>query len=93
VLYRRAQAGSLESGDVMVRVAPSDGDTVTVLIESKVSQRFSSSIQNTVREVAADLGVSGVRCELIDRGALDFVIRARVATALRRAMEEVDTNG
>ncbi|MGI6662376.1 MAG: citrate lyase acyl carrier protein [Bacillota bacterium] len=85
--FRPAQAGSLESGDVMVRVTPSDSGTLSIRIESKVSPRFSGAIQQTVREVAADMGVSAAHCEVIDRGALDFVLRARVTTALRRAME------
>lgn len=87
MLLHYAQAGSLESGDAMVRVAPTDEEVLTVRVESKVSPRFSKAIQQTVRELAAEMGVSAARFEVIDRGALDFVLRARVATALKRAME------
>ncbi len=91
MLCRYAQAGSLESGDVMVRVAPSEQEGVVVRVESKVSARFLTAIQQTVLQMAADMGVTAASFEIIDRGALDFVLRARVATALKRAME-VDGN-
>jgi citrate lyase subunit gamma (acyl carrier protein) len=87
MLYRNAQAGSLESGDVMVRVSPCEEDEVSIHIESKVSPRFSNAIRNTVRQTAQELGVRNARFEIIDHGALDFVLRARVTTALKRAME------
>lgn len=87
MLYRKAQAGSLESGDAMVRVTPCEGGGVSVEIESKVSPRFSNSIRQTVNKAASELGVRDVRFEIIDHGALDFVLRARVITALKRAME------
>ncbi len=90
--YRSAQAGSLESGDVLVRLTPTGQDALDIRVESKVSPRFSRAIRQTVQDVAAELGVLGLRCEIVDRGALDFVLRARVTTAFRRAME-VSENG
>lgn len=82
-----AQAGSLESGDALVRVAPSSADELSVNINSKVGPRFFASMQESVRAVASELGVVAAAIEVVDRGALDFVLRARVTTALRRAME------
>ncbi len=92
MLDRSAQAGSLESGDVLVRVAPSPLGELSVSVESKVSPRFSQAIERAVRETAAELGVQAACFEVVDRGALDFVLRARVKTALKRAME-VHANG
>ena len=92
MLRHRAQAGSLESGDALVRVSPSEDGTLSVIVESKVSPRFSGAIERAVREAAAEIGVYAGRFEVVDRGALDFVLRARVTTALRRAME-VAANG
>lgn len=85
MISRYAQAGSLESGDALVRVAPDDKGTLSLHVESKVSPRFSGAIKKSVIEVAGEHGVTSARLEIIDRGALDFVLRARVATALKRA--------
>lgn len=87
MLNQSAQAGSLESGDALVRVRPVVDGSLTVRVESKVSPRFSRAIERAVRETAAEHGVDAAYFEVIDRGALDFVLRARVTTALRRAME------
>jgi len=86
MIRNSAQAGSFESGDAMVRVRPADEEKLTLKVESKVSQRFSKAIQQTVRAVADELGVTAAYVDIIDRGALDFVLRARVRTALKRAM-------
>ena len=86
-IQRYAQAGSFESGDVLVHVAPSR-EKLTVHIKSKVGPRFSSSMQASVRAVAAELGVTAASIEVVDSGALDFVLRARVTSAMRRATEE-----
>ncbi|MBS3985442.1 MAG: citrate lyase acyl carrier protein [Selenomonadales bacterium] len=87
MIKRYAQAGSLESGDVLVQVAPAVADNLAVNIKSKVGPRFASSMQASVRAVAALLGVTAASIEIVDSGALDFVLRARVTTALKRAME------
>jgi len=82
-----AQAGSLESGDVLVQVAPGVAGNLAVHIQSKVGPRFAASMQASVRAVANLLGVTAASIEIVDSGALDFVLRARVTTALKRAME------
>ncbi len=87
-IQRFAQAGSFESGDVLVHVAPSP-ENLTIHIKSKVGPRFSASMQASVRAVAAELGVTAAAVEVVDSGALDFVLRARVTTAMRRAMEAI----
>lgn len=92
MISRNAQAGSLESGDVLVRVSPVEEPGITINIESKVSPRFAQSMERSVRDLAANYNVTSGRFEIIDRGALDFVLRARVTTALKRAME-VPGNG
>lgn len=88
MLYRSAQAGSLESGDALVTVSPAADGRLSVTVESKVSPRFSKAIERTVINAAAERGVRSARFEVVDRGALDFVLAARLSTALKRAMED-----
>lgn len=81
-----AQAGSLESGDVLVRIAIREAEGLSIRIASKVSPRFAKSIERSTQEVAAEMGIKGALVDITDRGALDFVLRARIATAFRRAL-------
>jgi len=87
MIRRYAQAGSLESGDALVHVALAQDEALTIRIKSKVAPRFLASMQSSVREIAAELGIMSAAIEVLDSGALDFVLRARVTTAIKRSME------
>ena len=76
---RMAVAGTLESSDVMVRVRPAE--VLSLEIKSPVLEQYGDAIRQTVAEVLADRGVTAAEIELIDRGALDCTIRARLETA------------
>ncbi len=83
---RIAEAGSLESGDLLVVVAPSEG--VSIEVTSSVERQFGDRIRQIVSEVIQSMSVSGVSVKIQDRGALDYVIMARLITALRRSFED-----
>lgn len=80
-----AIAGTLESSDVMVRVRPAEA--LTIEIKSPVLEQFGEAIRKTVVEVLAERDVTAAEIEVVDRGALDCTIRARLETALERALE------
>ncbi|NLC40735.1 MAG: citrate lyase acyl carrier protein [Clostridiaceae bacterium] len=82
---KMAVSGSLESSDVMVRVRPAE--VLTLEIKSPVLEQYGEAIRETVAEVLADRGVTAAEIELIDRGALDCTIRARLQTALERSID------
>jgi citrate lyase subunit gamma (acyl carrier protein) len=58
-------------------------------LESVVQGQFGDAIQSVVREVLSDCGVESASIRIVDRGALDCVIRARVETAVLRGKEDV----
>lgn len=86
-IIRCATAGTLESSDVFVTLEPHDGG-LQIEIDSVVKNQFGASIQQTVEEVLAELDVRNARLSIVDRGALDCVIRARVETAVLRGKGE-----
>lgn len=89
ILKQRAQAGSLESSDCLVSVEPAGtGEGLQLSIQSIVMKQFGEAIQEVVRETLQAADVRDVRVDINDRGALDFVIRARLLTALDRAGRE-----
>lgn len=86
-IIRPASAGTLESSDAYVEIEPSPGG-LRIQLESIVLERFGEAIRSTVREVLTDLHVTGASVRVVDRGALDCVIRARVEAAVRRGRGE-----
>jgi citrate lyase subunit gamma (acyl carrier protein) len=82
-IARRAQAGTVQSSDLMVTVEPGEG--LVIEIDSTVKQQFEPLIRARVEEVLRANGVTAARVHVSDRGALDYAITARVETALRRA--------
>ena len=85
-ILRNASAGTMESSDAYVEVEPGTG--ISVSLESVVANQFGDEIRAVVREVLADCGVENASVRVVDRGALECVIRARVETALMRGKEE-----
>ena len=77
-----ASAGTMESSDAYVEIEPATGLEIT--LESVVSQQFGDSIRQVVRDVLTEQGVENAKIRVVDRGALECVIRARVETAIVR---------
>ena len=86
-IVRTAVAGTLESSDVYVELSPGEGD-IEIDLDSVVLGQFGDDIRRSVEEVLRENGVESARISLVDRGALDCVIRARVETAIARAKGE-----
>lgn len=83
-IKNKATAGSLESSDVQVLVEPNQAG-IELEIESLVFNQFGQEIERTVRQVLNDFNVSNIKILINDKGAVDYVIKARVETALKRA--------
>ena len=80
---KNAVAGTLESGDIMVQIAPGDG--LQVELQSSVAAQFGRQIKALITETLTGLGIENAYVKATDKGALDCTIRARVTTAAVRA--------
>ena len=78
-----AVAGTLESGDIMIQIAPGDG--LQVELQSSVAAQFGRQIKALITETLTGLGVENAYVKATDKGALDCTIRARVTAAAVRA--------
>ena len=86
-IKKSASAGTMESSDAYVEIEPcSDG--IKIETESVVYEQFGESIENAAKEVLKENGVSAVSLHIVDRGALECVLKARIETAIRRSAEE-----
>ncbi|NMM62175.1 citrate lyase acyl carrier protein [Clostridium sp. P21] len=81
-----AKAGTLESNDIMIMVAPNENGKVELELESIVMKQFGKQIEKTILEKVKELGIESVTIKAQDKGALDYTIKSRVQTAIERAM-------
>lgn len=78
-----ASAGTMESSDAYVEIEPGT-DGIKLQLESVVMGQFGEAIEKAVRDVLQEMGVENANVRVVDRGALECVIRARVETAVLR---------
>ena len=83
IIEKNAMAGTLESSDVQVTVEPAGGIELT--IESSVLNQYGRQIRATVLETLDRLEVREGKITVVDKGALDCTIRARVECAIFRS--------
>ena len=86
-ILKRASAGTMESSDAYVEIEPGQNG-LSIQLESAVLSQFGDAIDRAVREVLAEQGVTNANIRVIDRGALECVLRARVETAVLRGKGE-----
>lgn len=86
-IVREALAGTQESSDLMVKISPADGE-LEIVIHSEVIKQFGEQIRQVVDETLHALDVRQGLIIVEDKGALDCVIRARLQSAVMRAVEE-----
>ena len=84
LIQKAAMAGTLESSDAQVLVEPGKG-SLELSIESNVIHQFGAQIRKTVLETLDRLGVTDARVQVIDKGALDCTLKARVECAVFRS--------
>ncbi|WP_378953990.1 citrate lyase acyl carrier protein [Pelosinus sp. sgz500959] len=85
-ILKTAQAGTLESSDIMISVTPGlEGSGVIIEVESIVMAQYGDDIRLTLEQTVAEQECTDLYIKALDRGALDCTIRARILTALVRA--------
>lgn len=84
-IKKLATAGTMESSDVYVEIAPGEG--LDIFVESVVQGQFGESIRSVVQEVLQEQNVTAACVRVMDRGALECVLRARMETAILRGRE------
>ena len=84
-IIKTAVAGTLESSDCMVTIEPGRG--LEIDLESAVIRQYGKRIMAVAEETLQRLEVQNARVSIVDKGALDCTIKARVECAAMRAAE------
>ena len=90
-ILKPAMAGTLESSDAQVTVEPGDG-RVELELTSSVMNQYGRQIKATVLETLDRLGVTSARVTVVDKGALDCTLKARVECAVFRSCGQSQQN-
>ncbi|MDF2698799.1 MAG: citrate lyase acyl carrier protein [Haloplasmataceae bacterium] len=84
-LNKPAKAGTYESNDIYIMIFPGYNSNI-IELESVVYETFGEQIKSVINESLNLFQLTGVLVKAIDKGALDFTIRARMTTAIKRGM-------
>ncbi len=85
-IVKSAVAGTMESSDVYVEIRPAEG--LAIELESVVKEQFGDAIHAAAMDVLTEYKIENAALRIIDRGALECVLRARVETAILRGKGE-----
>ena len=87
-LKQPAQAGTLESSDILIILAPAtNGSGISIELISPTLQRFGRQMKALIEQTLKEEGIEDVQVQANDKGALDCTIIARVKTAVLRAKQ------
>ena len=75
---------SEQKSDLYIRMKKKTTGGVAIEMKSSVGAMFGGSIRRALEETLGVLGISDIEIEVDDRGALEYVIQARVEAGVRR---------
>lgn len=70
--------GTLESSDIQIGLSPNPGGGLDIQLQSVVKAQFGDAIVATITEVLESFGIKDATVNAVDRGALEWIIRARM---------------
>ncbi len=85
---KSAYAGTLESSDAFIEIKPIDQDEIRIELHSSVEEMYGDDIRDLITKCVQELGISYISIKVQDKGALDYVIKARLQAAILRANQK-----
>ncbi|AIF50379.1 citrate lyase acyl carrier protein [Pelosinus sp. UFO1] len=93
-IIQSSQAGTVESNDILIILNPAEaGSGIKIDLTSPVLQKYGRQIKNVIQEVLNGQGIVDAEVSANDRGALDCTVRARMMTAIDRALLKEEAKG
>lgn len=89
-IKKSATAGTVESSDIMITVAPNEESGIAISLDSSVENQFGKQIKEQITSILNRLNVNNVTVTAVDKGALECTIKARLLTAVYRACDDVN---
>ncbi|MDD2979973.1 MAG: citrate lyase acyl carrier protein [Hespellia sp.] len=86
-ILKPAAAGTLESSDAMVTVEPCE-EGIDFELSSTVIHQYGNEIKKVVMETLDRLSVQNAKITVVDKGALNCTLKARVECAVFRSNDQ-----
>ena len=86
-MSRIAACGNEKDSDALVTV-DLDAPKTEIVIESKLKKMFGKLMKKAVLDALAESNIHHAKVVVKDFGALDFVLKGRTKTAVKRALKE-----
>ncbi len=87
-ILKPAMAGTLESSDCQVTVEPGEG--IQFDLDSAVINQYGNQIRKVTYETLGNLDIKNVKIKIVDKGALDCTIKARIEGAVFRSVGQIE---
>lgn len=84
-IIKPSKAGTYESNDIYIMLFPGYEENI-IELESVVFDSFGYQIKKVIKDVLKENNINHVLVKAIDKGALDYTIRARMITAIKRGV-------
>ena len=88
---KKASCGTMESSDAYMELEPIAAG-VQIDLQSVVEHQFGDSIRALAADMLQQEGIDNVSLRIVDRGALECTLRARLETLIARAREAGGAN-
>ncbi len=85
-IVKSSSAGTLDSCDIQIRIESNEIGSNEIYLKSVVEKQFGNQIKALINDVLDKHNLKSVTVNAVDRGALDCTIRARVESAVMRAI-------
>ncbi|NLL82460.1 MAG: citrate lyase acyl carrier protein [Tissierellia bacterium] len=89
-LVKTGMSGTMESSDINIMIGPSDAGTIEIDLQSSVEKQFGGQIRKVIEDTLKKHGITSASIKAVDKGAIDYVIKARTETAIFRAADRTD---
>lgn len=87
-IKQTALAGTLESSDVQITL--SKGQGINIDLNSSVGELYGKQIKKVITDTLAKYEITDANVKVVDKGALDCVIKARMMAVIQRALGTAD---
>jgi citrate lyase subunit beta/citryl-CoA lyase len=78
--------GEKVRSDCLVRIRPATSGGIIIQLDSRVKTLYGRSIRELTRSVLAHFGIAHALVEIHDSGALEFVLTARLESAIKQVI-------
>lgn len=84
-ITKKVVVGRRNKADIEISLNPLKKEGIELHLESSVERLFGSHIRNYIKEYLSGLGITFCQVKAVDDGALDFVIKSRIESALYKS--------